>query len=174
MISVPYFLVSIYVLLIFVVDSRWFPAMGAASGGAPLDQAYHLILLAFAVGLGWVGYIARLVRSSMIEVMNENHIRTARAFGLSEWRVLFRYALPLAVLPAVLGSGIGRLFSSVVLAEVIFTRPGLGLLVYQSVGLRNYPIVMGGVLVTTVLFVISVTVADLLSLIIDPRLRDQV
>jgi peptide/nickel transport system permease protein len=175
MISVPYFLVSIYALLIFSVHLRWFPAIGVGEEGDLFGQLHHLVLPAFAVGLGWVGYIARLVRASMLEVMNDNHIRTARSFGLSEWRIVFSYALPLAILPAViiLGSGIGRLFSSVVLAEVIFTRPGLGLLVYQSVGLRNYPVVMGGMLVTTALFVVSVTIADLLSAFIDPRLRDQ-
>jgi peptide/nickel transport system permease protein len=175
MISVPYFLVSIYALLIFSIRLRWFPAIGVGEEGDLLGQLSHLVLPAFAVGLGWVGYIARLVRASMLEVMNENHIRTARSFGLSEWRIVLSYALPLAVLPTViiLGSGIGRLFSSIVLAEVIFARPGLGLLVYQSVGLRDYPVVMGGVLMTTVLFVVSVTIADLLSALIDPRLRDQ-
>jgi ABC-type dipeptide/oligopeptide/nickel transport system permease subunit len=90
-------------------------------------------------------------------------VRTARAFGLSEWRIVFRYALPIAVLPTVtiLGVGIGYLISSAVFAEIVFSRPGIGSLIYEAVGQRNYPVVMGGVLVTTVLFVVSTTIADL-------------
>ena len=92
-IAIPSFIVAIYSLLVFAVWLRWLPAIGAGNSGDLGDQLIHLLLPAFAVGLGWVGYIARLVRASMLEVMGENHIRTARAFGLPEQRILFRYAL---------------------------------------------------------------------------------
>lgn len=174
-IAVPYFVVSIYTLLIFAVELRWFPAIGIGEPGNLADQLWHLVLPAFAVGLSWVGYIARMVRASMLEVLGENHIRTARAFGLSEARIVFRYALPIAVLPTVtiLGVGIGYLVSSAVFAEIVFSRPGIGSLLYEAVGQRNYPLVMGGVLVTTILFVISTTIADLINAALDPRSREK-
>src|SRR3546814_15821329 len=101
---------------------------------------------AFAVGISWVGYIARMVRASMLEVLGESHVRTARAFGLSEWRITFRYALPIAVLPTVtiLGVGIGYLISSAVFAEIVFSRPGIGSLISEAVGQRPYPVVRLG------------------------------
>lgn len=173
-IAVPYFVISIYALLIFAVSLQWFPAIGVGEPGNLLSQAHHLVLPAFAVGLSWVGYIARMVRASMLEVLGENHIRTARAFGIPEWRIVFRYALPIAVLPTVtiLGVGIGYLISSAVFAEIVFSRPGIGSLIYEAVGQRNYPLVMGGILVTTVLFVVSTTIADLVNAALDPRSRE--
>jgi peptide/nickel transport system permease protein len=174
-IAVPYFVISIYALLIFAVTLQWFPAIGVGERGDLVSQAHHLVLPAFAVGLSWVGYIARMVRASMLEVLGENHVRTARAYGISEWRIVFRYALPIAVLPTVtiLGVGIGYLLSSAVFAEIVFSRPGIGSLIYESVGQRNYPVVMGGVLVTTVLFVVSTTLADLINAALDPRMREK-
>jgi peptide/nickel transport system permease protein len=174
-IAIPYFVVSIYALLLFAVTLRWFPAIGVGEPGDLASQARHLVLPAFAVGLSWVGYIARMVRASMIEVLGENHVRTARAFGLSEWRIVFSYALPIAVLPTVtiLGVGIGYLLSSAVFAEIVFSRPGIGSLIYEAVGQRNYPVVMGGVLITTVLFVVSTTLADLINAALDPRMREK-
>ena len=132
-----------------------------------------MILPSFAVGIGWVGYIARLVRASMLEVLGENHVRAARAFGLREPTILFRYVLRIAVLPTItlLGIGIGILLSSAVFAEIVFARPGIGKLIYDAVTTRNYPVVMGSVLVTTMLFVLCTTLADLLNAALDPRQR---
>ncbi len=173
-IAVPSFVVSIYALLIFAVALQWLPSIGVGEPGDPVSQLRHLILPAFAIGLGWVGYIARMVRASMLEIMGENHVRMARAFGLPERRIVFRYALPIAVLPTItiLGVGIGNLISSAVFAEIVFSRPGIGSLLYESVGQRNYPVVMGAVLVSTVLFVVSTTVADLINALLDPRARE--
>jgi peptide/nickel transport system permease protein len=172
-IAVPSFVVALYSLLVFAVALRWLPAIGAGQAGDPGDQLRHLILPAFAIGIGWVGYIARLVRASMLEVMGENFIRTARAFGLPERRVIYRYALTVAILPtvALLGVGIGNLLSGAVFAEIVFARPGIGKLIYDSVLNRNYPVVMGAVLVTTVLYVLTTLIADLLAALLDPRVR---
>ncbi|MCX8508302.1 MAG: ABC transporter permease, partial [Rhodobacteraceae bacterium] len=98
-ISVPPFVLAIYCLLAFAVHLGWFPVLGAGEAGHFGDQVWHLVLPAFAVGLGWVGYLARLVRGSMIEMMAENHVRTARAMGLPEWRIVMSYALRLAIVP---------------------------------------------------------------------------
>jgi peptide/nickel transport system permease protein len=172
-IAVPSFVVALYSLLVFAVALKWLPAIGAGQAGDPGDQLRHLILPAFAIGLGWVGYIARLVRASMLEVMGDNFIRTARAFGLPEGRVVYRYALTVAILPtvALLGVGIGNLLSGAVFAEIVFARPGIGKLIYDSVLNRNYPVVMGAVLVTTILYVLATLIADLLAALLDPRVR---
>ena len=172
-IAVPSFVVALYSLLVFAVALRWLPAIGAGEAGDLGDQLRHLVLPAFAIGLGWVGYIARLVRASMLEVMGENYIRTARAFGLPERRIVYRYALTVAILPtvALLGVGIGNLLSGAVFAEIVFARPGIGKLIYDSVLNRNYPVVMGAVLVTTMLYVLATLIADLLAALLDPRVR---
>jgi len=174
-IAIPSFVVALYALLIFSVWLRWFPALGISRSGTLGEQLHYLVLPAFTVGLGWVGFLARLVRASMLEVLGEGHIRTARAYGLPEPRIVYHYALKLAILPTVslLGVGMGRLLSGAVFAEIVFTRPGIGKLVYDGVISRNYPVVMGTVLVTTVLFVLSTLLADMINAMLDPRARDR-
>lgn len=172
-IAVPSFLVSIWSLLAFGLALRWFPIIGSGDAGRPLDQLHHLVLPAFAVGLGWVGYLARMVRASMLEVMGETWIRAARSFGLPQRKVVYGYALRVAVLPAItlLGMGFGGLLSSAVFAEIIFSRPGIGKLIFDMVIVRNFPVVQGAVLVTTVLYVFIVLLADLVVAALDPRVR---
>ena len=172
-IAVPSFVVAIYALLIFAVALRWLPAIGAGEPGVLSDQLMHLILPSLAVGLGWVGYIARMIRASMLEVLEASHIRTARAFGLPENLITYRYALSIAILPTVtlLGIGVGQMLSSAVFAEIVFARPGVGKLVYDAILTRNYPLVTGAVLITTVFFVLMNLIADLVVGALDPRVR---
>ena len=172
-ITAPSFVVALYSLLIFAVTLKWFPSIGAGEKGDFFDQLSHLVLPAFAIGLAWVGYLSRLVRASMLEVMGENHIRTARAYGLTESTIIYRYALKIAILPTVtvIGVGMGFLISAAVLTEIVFARPGLGKLIIESITSRNYPVVMGSVLISTVLFVISTTISDLVNAFLDPRIR---
>lgn len=172
-IAIPSFVMALYALLVFAVALQWLPAIGVGSGGI-LDRIRHLILPAFAVGISWVGYLARIVRASMLEVLGENHVRMAHAFGLTEARIVFRYALPVAILPTItlIGVGMAYLLSAAVFAEVVFARPGIGALIVDAVGSRNYPIVMGCVVMTTGLFVIATTLADLANALLDPRTRD--
>ncbi|MCB2126279.1 MAG: ABC transporter permease, partial [Rhodobacteraceae bacterium] len=159
---------------IFAVWLRWLPAIGAGTPGDPASQARALILPAFALGIGWVGYLARLVRASLLEVMGENHIRTARAFGLPERRVVLRYGLRVAIIPtiALLAVGLGSILSSAVFVETVFGRPGIGTLITGAVQKRNYPVVMGTVLFMTAFYLFVVTAADLLIARLDPRVRD--
>lgn len=173
MIAVPSFVVAIYSLLFFAVGLGWFPTIGAGDPGDLSDQLHHLILPSLAVGLGWVGYLARMVRASMLEVLTENHIRMARAFGLRERTITFRYALKLAIIPTVvlLGIGVGHMISGAVFAEIVFARPGVGRLMYDAVITRNYPLVIGGVMITTVFYVLCTLVADLVAAWLDPRVR---
>ncbi|MES0064093.1 ABC transporter permease [Mesorhizobium sp. M0041] len=172
-IAIPSFVIAVYALLIFAVTLRWLPAIGAGHGFR--DGLIHLILPAFAIGIGWIGYISRLVRASMLEILGENHVRMARSFGISEWRIVARYVLPLAILPTVtiLGVGIAWLLSSAVFIEVVFARPGIGALIVNAVNTRNYPIVMGVVLVTTFLIVAATTLSDLVNAFLDPRTREK-
>ena len=173
-ITAPAFVVALYSLLIFAVWLKWFPAVGAGEPGDFFDQISHLVLPAIAIGISWVGYLSRLVRASMLEVMGENHIRTARAYGLPENTVVYQYALKLAVLPTVtvIGVGMGCLLSAALFTEIVFSRPGIGKLIFDSITTRNYPVVMGSVLVSTIIFVISTAVSDLINAWLDPRIRN--
>ena len=175
-IAIPSFVVSIWALLFFAVMFRVFPVIGAGKSGDLLDQLWHLILPAFAIGLGWVGYLARIVRASMLEVMGENYIRAAKAYGLPSSTVVYRYALKVAILPTVtlLGVGMGNLLSGAVFAEIIFARPGVGKLIVDMVLTRNFPVVQGAVLMTPILYVIVVTLTDLLAAGLDPRIRKSI
>jgi peptide/nickel transport system permease protein len=172
-ISIPSFVVAIYALLFFSIQLGLFPVIGAGENGDRADQIWHLVLPSLAVGLGWVGYLARIVRASMLEVMGENHVRTARAFGLPEPKIVLHYALRIAILPTVtlLALAIGGLLSSAVFAENIFARPGIGKLIVDAASVRNYPVVQGAVMATVALFAFAMPIADFLVAWLDPRVR---
>jgi peptide/nickel transport system permease protein len=174
MISVPSFVIALYSLLVFSVWLGWLPAIGAGEPGNFWSQVRAVILPAFAIGITWVGYLARLVRASMLEVMSANHIRTARAFGLPERKIVTRYALRIAIIPtiAIIAVGFGSILSSAVFVETVFSRPGIGTLITGAVQKRNYPVVMGTVLFMTAFYLFVVTSADLLIARLDPRVRD--
>ncbi len=172
-VAIPSFVIALYALLLFAKTLNWLPAIGAGAPGDPIDQLRHLVLPSLAIGVGWVGYLGRFVRSSMLEVLGENHVRTARAYGVPERRVIFRFALKLAVQPtvALLGVSIGQLLSGAVFAEIVFARPGMGKLIYDAVITRNYPVVNGTVLVTTALLICCTLIADVIATWLDPRVR---
>lgn len=174
-VALPSFVVAIYGLVIFAVGLNWLPALGAGPEGDLGAQLVRLILPAFAIGLGWMGYLARLVRASMLEVLGQNHVRTFRAFGVGERRISLRFALPIAVVPviSVLGVGVGSMLSGAVLCEIVFARPGLGKLTFDAVVSRNFPIVTGTILITTALYLACTVLADLIVAGLDPRVRAQ-
>ena len=173
-IAVPSFLVSIWVILLFAIHLDLLPVIGAGDKGDILDQGRHLILPAFAVGLGWVGYLARIVRASMLEVMGENYVRSVYAFGLRTRTIIFRYALKVVILPTItlVGVGFGALLSGTVFAEIIFARPGIGKIIYDMVLSRNFPVVQGAVLVTVTLYVLVTLIADIAVSLLDSRVRE--
>jgi peptide/nickel transport system permease protein len=174
-ISTPSFVVSVFLLLFFAVSLRLFPVLGAGDNGNFADQLWHLVLPSAALALGWIGYVARLLRSSLLEVLGESHVRTLRAYGVSETRILLKYALKPAIIPtiAILGMGFGELLGGAVFAEVIFNRPGLGSLIYDAIRTRNYPLVQGSVFVIVLLYVLTNLAADLLQTFLDPRERSR-
>lgn len=173
LITVPAYVAGLFLLLIFAVQLDWFPAIGTGDFSDPVDYLKHLALPAIALALTWVGYLARLTRTNMFEVLNQNYIRTAQAFGLPDRRIYYKYALKNAIIPtvAVLGVGLGTLMGGAVFVEIIFTRAGLGTLILDSIQNRNFPIVRGSVLVIAVLFVVSNLLADLSYRLLDPRVR---
>ena len=171
--SMPSYVVGLLLLLLFAVRLDWLPAIGAGDLSDPADYARHLILPVVALGIGWIGYLARLVRASLLEVLNENYIRTARAWGLSERVVVYRFALKNALVPtvAVLGVGLGYLMGGAIIIELIFTRPGLGSLIETAITDRNWPVVRGTTLIIALLFIIANLVADLSYRRLDPRIE---
>jgi peptide/nickel transport system permease protein len=173
MITMPSFVSGLLLLLIFPVLLGVLPATGAGDLASPLDYLRHLILPALALAVVWIGYLARVVRSSMLEVMGANYIRAARAQGIREGMIAYRYALKNAIIPtvALLGVSLGDLLGGAVFVEVIFSRPGLGSLIVDSISTRNYPIVQGGVLVIAIMFVLANLVTDLSYRFLDPRIR---
>lgn len=172
-IATPSYVVGLYLLVLFALTWPLFPALGAGELSQPIDYVHHLVLPAVALGLIWVGYIARLVRTSMLEVVGANYIRTAQAYGLSHKKIYYKYALKNAVIPAVavLTVAFGELMGSAVFVEIIFSRPGLGRTLIEAIEERNFPIVRGVVMVIAVIYVFANLLADLSYRLLDPRIR---
>jgi peptide/nickel transport system permease protein len=172
-ISIPSFVVAILLMLTLGLRFRLFPIFGAGSFTEPLTYLRHLAMPAMALGLGWVGYLARLVRNGMLEAMASDYVRTARAFGLRRRTVLYRHALKNALVPtaAMLSMSLGSLLGGAVLVEVIFSRPGLGRLIVDAVSQRNFPVLQGGILIAGTAFLLVNLLADFLYRFLDPRIR---
>jgi peptide/nickel transport system permease protein len=172
-ITIPNYVGGLIMLLIFAVQLKVLPAMGVGESGNPIDYLRHLVMPSVALAIPWVGYLARLVRTSLLEVFNADYIRAARAAGLKEQLILYKYALKNALIPtmAVLGVGIGNLMGGAVFVEVIFNRPGMGTLIFKAIQMRNYPLVRGGVLVVAVLFIVANLLTDIMYTYLDPRIQ---
>ncbi|HWL98889.1 MAG TPA: ABC transporter permease [Nocardioidaceae bacterium] len=172
-ISIPSYVVGLSLLLVFAVWLGWLPALGAGALRSPIDYVAHLLLPMCALALIWAGYLARIVRASMLEVLDSNYIRAARAFGVHDRRILYQLSLRNAIVPvvALLGVALGDLMGSAIFVEVIFTRNGLGTLLYNAIAERNFPVVRGAVVVIAVLFVVANLAADLANRLLDPRVR---
>jgi len=173
LITMPAYVAGLLLLLLFSVHWQLMPAVGTGQLSNPADYARHLALPAIALAVTWIGYLARLVRTSMLEVLNERYILAARSQGIADRVVVYKYALRNAVIPtiAVLGVGLGTLLGGAIFVEVIFSRAGLGMLIYNAIQTRNYPIVRGGVLVVALLFVAVNLLTDFVYRAVDPRIR---
>jgi ABC-type dipeptide/oligopeptide/nickel transport system permease component len=165
-IGVPTMLLGPVMLLVFFIWLGWLP-------GPTETGLASLVLPATAVGLHLMAMLARMTRSSMIEVLNEDYVRTARAKGLPEGRVLVGHALRNALLPVITVAGLqfGSLLSGAIVIEKVFARPGLGLTLLDAISERNYPVVQGTVLVIAVIYVFVNTAVDLAYGLADPRIR---
>jgi peptide/nickel transport system permease protein len=172
--AIPTFFLGILLILIFAVRLRWLPSGGYVPFGE--DPAAHfkgMILPAFALGFSAAGLLARLVRSSMLDVLREDYVRTAFAKGLPEQLVIVRHALRNALIPAltIIGVSIGALLGGAVVTETVFTIPGMGRLVVQSIARRDYPVIQGAIIAIAMTYVLVNLVVDVLYVYIDPRVR---
>ncbi len=165
-VSAPQFVVGLLMLYVFAVKLGWFPIGGYGT-------VAHVVLPAMTLGLLGSGWYARMMRSSMIEVMRADYIRTARAKGLGRARVILRHALPNAILPivAMIGIDIGVFMGGVVVVESVFGWPGIGQLAWQAIQRVDIPIIMGVTLVSAIAIVLGNLLADLITPLIDPRIR---
>jgi peptide/nickel transport system permease protein len=163
--SMPGFWIGIMLILAFSVSLKWLPTSG-------FTGPTSIILPAATLGLALVGRNARMVRSSMLEVLGEDYVKHARAKGLSEWRVITRHALRNALLPVVtvIGLEFGALLGGTVVVETVFAWPGIGLLAIQAVTGRDYPVVQAVILLSAVMFTLTNLAVDLLYTRIDPRI----
>ncbi len=165
-VSAPQFVVGLLLLYVFAVQLGWFPIGGYGTFS-------HLVLPALTLGILGSGWYSRMMRSSMIDVLRQDYVRTARAKGLTRARVVLRHALPNAILPiiAMIGIDIGIFMGGIVVVESVFGWPGIGQLAWQAIQRVDIPIIMGVTLVSAAAIVIGNLLADVISLMVDPRIR---
>jgi peptide/nickel transport system permease protein len=172
--AMPVFWFGLMLQITFAVKLGWLPSanMRSASGGDWLDIAKHLILPAVTIAIGSIASWSRYVRSSMIEVLAQDYVRTARAKGVRERVVLVRHVLRNALIPfvTVMAIDIPLYLTGAVLTETVFSWPGMGRLFYDSLTKRDYPVLMGVLMLGAVLIVLGNLIADLLYAVLDPRI----
>lgn len=179
--AMPSFWLALLLMLHFSIDLQWFPLSGLTSVNHNylprwqqiLDIASHLVLPLFIITFGSLAGMSRFMRASILEVLRQDYIRTARAKGLPERRVLFRHALRNALLPVItiLGLSVPGLIGGSVIIESIFSLPGMGQLFYNAVMARDYPLIMGNLVIGAVLTLAGNMLADLCYGLADPRIR---
>ncbi len=165
-VSAPQFVVGLLLLYVFAVQLGWFPIGGYGT-------FEHLVLPSVTLGIMGSGWYSRMMRSSMIEVLRQDYIRTARAKGLTRARVLTRHALPNAILPiiAMIGIDIGIFMGGLVVVESVFGWPGIGQLAWQAIQRVDIPIIMGVTMVSATAIVLGNLLADVITPFIDPRIK---
>ncbi|HUY73224.1 MAG TPA: nickel ABC transporter permease [Candidatus Dormibacteraeota bacterium] len=165
-VSVPNFWLALLLIYLFAVQLNWLPATGGGSWR-------QLVLPAVVLAVQQVALIARLVRASMLEALQEDYIKTARAKGLPERAVRLRHAFRNALLPIVtlLGLNFGYLLSGAVIVEIVFARPGIGRLIVDAIQAKDFPLVQGAILMTAVVYLVVNLLTDLSYAVIDPRIR---
>ena len=173
-ISTPAFWLGLLLIMLFAVQLRWLPASGmyAIYGGGDLpDLIFHLILPATTLAFIATGVIARLTRASMLEVLRQDYIRTARAKGLHERRVIFRHAFKAALVSIVpvIGIQAGFVLGGAVYIETVFQWPGIGSMLVNAISTRDLLVVQGGVLIVAAAYVLFNLVADVVQVLLDPR-----
>jgi peptide/nickel transport system permease protein len=175
-ISTPSFLLGLLMIMLFAVQLRWLPASGMVAiygGGGPGDVLTHLVLPAVTLAVVATGVIARLTRAAMLEVLRQDYVRTARAKGLSERRVIYRHAFKAALVSVipVIGIQAGFVLGGAVYVETVFQWPGVGRMLVSAISTRDLLLAQGGVLVVAASYVFFNLLADLAQTLVDPRLR---
>jgi peptide/nickel transport system permease protein len=175
-VSLPVFWTGIMLIIVFSLTLRWLPSAGMFSpygGGDLADLLWHLVLPAVTLGTASAAALARMTRSSVLEIVRQDFVRSARAKGLAERAVVGRHVLKNAVNPVVtvLGIQVGTLLGGAILTETVFSWPGLGSMMVRAIQARDYPLVQGGVLLIATTFVGVNLLVDLLYAVFDPRIR---
>jgi len=171
--SMTQFWFGLLLLLLFSFYLGWFPMFGSGNQGDLIDLLLHLILPSFALAISSLGLCTRLTRSSMLEVLNQDYIRTARAKGLTEKKVVLKHALRNAIIPVstVIGLDLGQLLGGAVIVEVVFARPGLGTLIWDAILQRDYSQVQASVAVFALLFILVNVLTDVSYAFLNPRVK---
>jgi len=172
--SIPSFWLGLLLIQYFAVRFGIFPVSGYGGPGASLaTRLYHLVLPAFALGIVSSALILRFTRASMLDVLNDDYVRTARSKGMGEFRVVMKHAFKNALIPVltVIGLTAALLVSGAVVTETVFGLPGIGSLVVSAVLRRDYPVIQGALLIIAALYVLINFVIDMLYLVIDPRVK---
>ena len=169
--AIPDFYLGALFLIGFALNLGWFPINGGGTGF--LDRMYHVFLPAVTLAMVKTAFLARLTRTSLLEVLGKDYVRTARAKGARESRVIYRHALRNALLPVTSGLGLSLLatLSGSVAIELVFNRPGIGEVLISAIAKRDYPVVQGGVVVFAAFVVLINLLVDLAYVIVDPRIR---
>ena len=172
-VSMPVFWSGMLLIIIFSLRLKWFPFLGVGRAGDPVDILLHLILPAVSVGFLTAGLLMRMTRSSMLEVLGEDYIRTAFAKGLQDRRVYLKHALRNAAIPIVtiVGLSFGNLLGGAVLTETVFARHGIGRLVVDAIVWKDYPVAQGSIFAIALMFVTVNLLTDLIYGLLDPRIR---
>jgi len=172
-VSIPLFYLGLLILLFFALKLSWFPTMGVGREGDMLDQLYHLILPATAAGLLMASYVARETRSSFLEVILQDYIKTAYAKGLKDAKVLYKHAIRNALVPIVtlVGIYINVLLASSVMLEVVYSRPGLGRMILGAIKQYDYMVLQSTVLVFALMVGVVNLIVDLSYVLINPEMR---
>jgi len=172
--SLPSFWVGLTLIEYFAVRLGWFPVAGYGNPGAGLgERLHHLVLPAIALGLPNSALIIRFTRTSMLDVLHEDYVRTARAKGLGPWAVIIKHAFRNALIPVltVIGLTIATLIGGAIVTETVFGLPGVGNLIVSAVLRRDYPVIQGALLIISGLYVLINMAVDLLYAVVDPRVR---
>jgi peptide/nickel transport system permease protein len=172
--SIPEFWFGLVLIWLLAVTLQWFPAGDyVAFVQSPMLWAWHLALPSFTLACVQMGFVARMTRSSMLEVLGQDYVRTARAKGLPEPYVVLRHGLTNAMVPivTVMGIMVGALLGGAVVTEQVFSLPGLGRLIIGAVLSRDFPVIQGGLLFLAVIYLVVNLVVDLLYAALDPRVR---
>ena len=173
-VSAPNFWVALLLIVVFAVHLRWLPAGGfVRMSDDPVGHIERMILPVFTLSTALMAVTMRLTRSSMLEVLNEDYVRTARSKGLGQRRIVFVHALKNALIPVVttVGLQIGRILGGTIVIEIIFSFPGMGKLLLDAIFGRDFPVVQGSVLLITLAFMGINLLVDLTYASIDPRIR---
>lgn len=172
--SIPSFWLGLMLIQLLAVGLGWFPASGYGGPDTPfLERLHHLVLPAMALGIVNSALITRFTRAAMLDVLGEDYVRTARAKGASERRVILKHALKNAMIPiiTVIGLSIAMLVAGAVVTETVFGLPGIGNLVVSAVLRRDYPVIQGTLLVVAAIYVLINFIVDMLYVAVDPRVR---